>query len=78
MNPMAAMAVQAFLKNYPGVADILMKFPNFKQETIQLLLAFGKKLTESPDPEGLLIRVLQDALAVKGKVEVVEVKPLKR
>lgn len=77
MNPMAAMAVGVFLKNYPGIADLLTKFPNFKPETKDLALAFAKKLSESEDPEGVLIRVLQDALAVKGhKVTVIESKPL--
>lgn len=77
MNPMAAMAVGVFLKNYPGVADLLTKFPNFKSETKDLLLAFAKKLSESEDPESLLIETLNNALNPKTKtVTVIESKPL--
>ena len=77
LNPMAAMAVGVFLKNYPGVADLLTKFPNFKSETKDLAIAFAKKLSESEDPESILIKALQDALAIKvHKVTVIESKPL--
>jgi hypothetical protein len=76
MNPMAMMAMGVFLKNYPGIADLLMKFPNFKPETIQLLIAFGKKMAECPDPEEFLIATLNHALGGKVQVTVVESKPL--
>lgn len=77
MNPMAAMAMGVFMNKFPGIADLLTKFPNFKSETKDLAIAFAKKLSESEDPEGMLIRVFQDALAVKThKVTVIESKPL--
>ncbi len=77
MNPMAAMAMGVFMNKFPGIADLLTKFPNFKPETKDLAIAFAKKLSESEDPEALLIRVFQDALAVNGhKVTVIESKPL--
>lgn len=80
MNPLAAMAMGAFVNKFPGVADLLTKFPNFKQETKDRLLSFAKLLSESEDPESLLIETLDGALnpkpgkVKKGKVEVIEVK----
>lgn len=78
MNPMAAMAVGAFLSKFPGIASLLTKFPNFKSETKDLLLSYGKLLSESDDPEALLIETLEHALKPKMRtVTVIEVKESK-
>lgn len=73
LNPMAIMA---FLAKYPGLVDLLSRFPNFKPDTIQLLLSFLKKAVENPDPEEFLRASIQNALRPPPiTVEVTSSKP---
>jgi hypothetical protein len=82
MSPLAAMAMNLFANKFPGLADLMMKFPNFKQETKDRLLAFAKLLSESADPEAVLNETLENTLNPPKKepkrVKVIEVSEVKK
>lgn len=65
LNPMAIMA---FLAKYPGIMTLVSQLPNFKADTVQLLMAFLKKAVEQTDPEEFLRAAIQQALKEPQKV----------